>query len=877
MRDANPSAIHLKDYRKPDYLVETVDLRFDLNEGETTVHSRLQVQRREGVADNAALVLDGQELELLSVRVDEIARELATLELTDDTLTLTDLPARFMLEIETRIRPEQNTKLEGLYKSGTMYCTQCEAEGFRRITYYPDRPDVMARFSVHISADEKNYPVLLSNGNLVDSGKEAHGRHWASWQDPFPKPSYLFALVAGPLAVLEDSYRTRSGREVSLKLYTEPHNHSKTAHAMRSLKQAMQWDEEVYGLEYDLDCFMIVAVDDFNMGAMENKGLNIFNTSCVLARPDTATDADYDRIQSIVGHEYFHNWTGNRVTCRDWFQLSLKEGLTVFRDQEFSADLNSRPVKRIEEVRILRGHQFPEDDGPTAHPVRPDSYIEISNFYTSTIYRKGAEVIRMLHTLIGNDDFQKGMQLYFQRHDGEAVTTDDFVRAMEDGSGRDLGQFRLWYSQAGTPELEIKTQLDTDNGQLQLEITQHTPATPGQQTKKPLHMPFSIGCLDENGDDMPIQLAGEERPPAAGTRTLELSRDRETFIINVGGHVPVLSLLRDFSAPVRLLDHRPTDELAFLLQHDSDPFNRWEAGQQLAMQQIQAIILNDDHTIPGQVFDAFAKVLADPELDPALVAEIFSVPGESYLADNMQPVDIDGIHRARRRFTRLLAVNLEQPFQQIANNRKIAGDYDFNAADVAQRRLHNLALSYLMELPDEKYITLCLQHFYQANNMTDSLGGLVALANRDCSPCRQALDDFYEKWSNDVLVVNKWLSVQAMSHLPGTLDRVRELTAHAAFDIRNPNKVRALIGAFCSANQAQFHAADGTGYRFLTEYIIRLDALNPQIAARLLTPLTRWKRMDSGRQQLMRQALQEILAHQPLSADVYEITSKSLA
>jgi aminopeptidase N len=877
MRDANPSAIHLKDYRKPDYLVETVELRFDLREGATTVHSCLQVQRREGVADNAALVLDGQELELLSVRIDKIARELTTLELTDDTLTLTELPARFMLEIETRIRPEQNTKLEGLYKSGTMYCTQCEAEGFRRITYYPDRPDIMARFSVRISADEKDYPVLLSNGNLVGTGKEDHGRHWAYWQDPFPKPSYLFALVAGPLAVLEDSYRTRSGRKVSLQLYTEPHNHSKTAHAMRSLKQAMQWDEEVYGLEYDLDCFMIVAVDDFNMGAMENKGLNIFNTSCVLARPDTATDADYDRIQSIVGHEYFHNWTGNRVTCRDWFQLSLKEGLTVFRDQEFSADLNSRPVKRIEEVRILRGHQFPEDDGPTAHPVRPDSYIEISNFYTSTIYRKGAEVIRMLHTLISNDVFQQGMQLYFQRHDGEAVTTDDFVRAMEDASGRDLGQFRLWYSQAGTPELEIKTQLDKDNGQLQLEITQHTPVTPGQQTKQPLHMPFSIGCLDENGRDMPIQLAGEEQTPAAGSRTLELRKRREIFNINIGSHVPVLSLLRDFSAPVRLLDQRPTDELAFLLQHDSDPFNRWEAGQQLAMQQIQAIITNNDHSIPGQVFDAFAKVLSDPELDPALVAEIFSLPGESYLADNMQPVDVDGIHRARRMFTRLLAVNLEQQFRQIANNRKITGDYNFNATDVAQRRLHNLALSYLMELPDEEYVTLCLQHFYQANNMTDSLGALVALANRDCAPCRQALHDFYEKWSNDVLVVNKWLSVQAMSHLPGTLDRVQELTAHAAFDIRNPNKVRALIGAFCSANQAQFHAADGTGYRFLTEYIIKLDALNPQIAARLLTPLTRWKRMDSGRRQLMREALQEILAHQPLSADVFEITSKSLA
>jgi aminopeptidase N len=877
MRDATPSAIYLKDYRQPDYLIDTVDLEFDLQEGLTKVSSRLQVRRREGVSASAEMVLDGQEMELVSVTVDDKTRASDSFSVSDEQLTLGSLPERFILEIICTIKPELNTKLEGLYKSGSMYCTQCEAEGFRRITYFPDRPDIMARFSTRITADKIDFPVLLSNGNLVDSGDSIGNRHWAYWQDPYPKPCYLFALVAGPLAVLEDSYRTASGREVTLKLYTEPHNSSKTNHAMRSLKQAMQWDEEVFGLEYDLDSFMIVAVDDFNMGAMENKGLNIFNTACVLARPDTATDADYDRIQSIVGHEYFHNWTGNRVTCRDWFQLSLKEGLTVFRDQEFSADLNSRAVKRIEEVRVLRGHQFPEDDGPTAHPVRPDNYIEISNFYTSTIYRKGAEVIRMMHTLIGTEDFRRGMDIYFQRHDGQAVTTDDFVKTMEDASQQDLGQFRLWYSQAGTPELTVSTEFDEDKKELLLQIRQHTPDTPGQNNKQALHMPFSIACLDEQGNDLAIQFADEDRAAQPGTRTLALRKEEESFRIKILGKQPVLSLLRNFSAPVRLSFERSVEELCFLLQHDNDPFNRWEAGQQLAMGQMQAIISDNKHKILEQVFQAYAGVLSNKELDPALVAEILTLPGESYLADNMEVVDIDGIHTARRQFIKELALNLEDQFRKIFEKNSSQTEYDFNALDVAQRRLRNLSLSYLMELPDVGYIDLCLEHFQQADNMTDSLSALITLSNRDCDQGRQALDDFYNKWSNDVLVVNKWLSVQAMSHLPGTLDRVRMLTEHESFEIKNPNKVRALIGAFCSANQAQFHAANGQGYVFLTEYIISIDALNPQIAARLLTPLTRWKRMDEGRQALMKQALEKILAHTGLSRDVFEIASKSLA
>jgi aminopeptidase N len=610
---------------------------------------------------------------------------------------------------------------------------------------------------------------------------------------------------------------------------------------------------------------------------MENKGLNIFNTACVLARPDTATDADYDRIQSIVGHEYFHNWTGNRVTCRDWFQLSLKEGLTVFRDQEFSADLNSRAVKRIEEVRVLRGHQFPEDDGPTAHPVRPDNYIEISNFYTSTIYRKGAEVIRMMHTLIGAEAFRRGMDIYFQRHDGQAVTTDDFVKAMEAASQQDLEQFRLWYSQAGTPELVVSTEFDKEKKELLLQIKQHTADTPGQTNKKPLHMPFSIACLDEQGNDLAIQFNGEESAAQPGTRTLELRKKEESFRIKIAGKQPVLSLLRDFSAPVRLSFKRSVEELCFLLQHENDPFNRWEAGQQLAMGQMQAIIADITHKIPEPVFQAYAGVLSNKELDPALIAEIFTLPGESYLADNMEVVDIDGIHHARRQFIKELAIQLETQFRNIFANGSSLPEYNFNAVDVAQRRIRNLSLSYLMELPDTGVVDLCMQHFQQADNMTDSLSALIALSNRDCDQGKQALDGFYRKWSNDVLVVNKWLSVQAMSHLPGTLDRVRDLTKHESFEIKNPNKVRALIGTFCSANQAQFHAANGQGYAFLNEYIISLDALNPQIAARLLTPLTRWKRMDAGRQGLMKQALEKVLAHDGLSRDVFEIASKSLA
>ena len=870
MRDASPRPVYLKDYRKPDYWVDEIELHFDLRDGETLVRSKMQVRRRNGIRKEVPFRLDGQELELLSVRVDGRPWDGRRVRRDDEGLSLSGLPGRFTLEIENRIRPERNTRLEGLYRSGGMYCTQCEAEGFRRITYYPDRPDVMARFTVTISADRGQYPVLLSNGNLVARGRLDGGRHWVRWQDPFPKPSYLFALVAGDLAMHRSHHTTASGRRIDLRLYVEPHNRDRTAHAMRSLKQAMKWDERTFGLEYDLDTYMIVAVDDFNMGAMENKGLNIFNSACVLARPDTATDADYDRIQSIVGHEYFHNWTGNRVTCRDWFQLSLKEGLTVFRDQEFSSDLNSRALKRIEEVRILREHQFPEDDGPTAHPVRPDQYIEISNFYTPTIYRKGAAVIRMLHTLIGPRAFRKGMDLYFRRHDGQAVTTDDFVRAMADASGRDLKQFRRWYTQAGTPVLSVETAYDADRGVLALTLGQQTPPTPGQADKKPLHIPVLLGCLDREGRDMPVRLAGER-----GSRLLELTKRRQTFHIRVD-EKPVLSICRDFSAPVRIEHDAPDEELAFRLAHDSDPFNRWEAGQQLARRQIMAMIEDNDAEVPDYFFDAFEKLVSQRGLDRALVAETLSLPSENYLADNMAVVDVDGIHRARTRLRRLMAGRLRERFERIYTNSTTTRTYRFNARDAARRQLRNTALGYLVELPPRKFARLALNHYRQADNMTDALGALIALTHRDCPEREQALDSFHERWKDDRLVVNKWLSVQAVSHLPGTLKRVRALTRHEAFDIRNPNKVRALIGTFCNANPARFHADNGAGYRFLADYIIRLDRLNPQIAAGLLTPLTRWRRYDEKRQTLMRDQLQRILSDHEPSKDVYEIVSKAL-
>jgi len=877
---SSPRTIYLKDYEPPAYLIEEVRLRFELDPARTRVSSRLLVRRNPACTKSGQpLVLNGQDLELLSVRVDGDLLGEHQYQLLPDELVL-DAPADgASVEIETRICPEQNTALEGLYVSSGMFCTQCEAEGFRRITYFPDRPDVMARYTTTVVADKLKYPVLLSNGDPVERGELDDGRHWVSWHDPFPKPSYLFALVAGDLYCQEDRFTTRSGREVALKIYVEHENSRKCDHALHSLKQAMRWDEDSYGREYDLDNFMIVAVNDFNMGAMENKGLNIFNSSCVLASPETATDADYYNIQSIIGHEYFHNWSGNRVTCRDWFQLSLKEGFTVFRDQEFSADLNSRPVKRIADVNVLRGHQFAQDASPMAHPVRPDAYMEISNFYTVTVYNKGAEVVRMLRNLCGAEGFRRGCDLYFDRHDGQAVTTDDFVRAMEDANGIDLDQFRRWYSQAGTPVIRATMNRDPRHGHLALTLEQSCPPTPGQDRKLPFHIPVEVALLDENGNNLPLSLEGE-----AGTgaphRMLELREARQTFTFTGVECPAAVSLLRGFSAPVKLDIQRTDEELAFLFAHDPDPFNRWDAGQTLAIKTLLDLVPRAQEgsalSLEEGFVDAFRATLEHNDLDPALITQALTLPSESYLADQCETVEVDAIHQARE-FTRdVLARRLRDSFTRIYHRFDHREPYRFDAEHMARRSLKNLCLSYLTQADDGQGRALCLAQLEQANNMTDTLAALAALAQRDWPEREEQLERFYQQWQHDPQVVDKWFGIQASACLPDTLERVKRLRQHPAFRLTNPNKVRALVGRFCMGNPVRFHAANGEGYRFLADQVIELDRINPQMAARLISALSRWKRFDSNRQALMRGELQRIVDRPKVSKDVFEIISKSL-
>ncbi|WP_124951723.1 aminopeptidase N [Sulfuriferula thiophila] len=874
-----PKAIFLKDYTAPRYLIDTVDLHFDLHDDYARITSRLSIHsNHEHSQQNQPLILQGERLKLIAVKLNDQLLTAGQYQLNEDSLTILDVPAGFTLEIVTEVKPQENKALEGLYKSGGHFCTQCEAEGFRKITYFLDRPDVMARYTTTIVADKK-YPQLLSNGNLVEQGELEDGRHWAKWVDPFKKPSYLFALVAGDLAHLHDTFITRSGRSVSLRIYVEQHNLDKTAHAMHSLKQSMRWDEDTFGLEYDLDIYMIVAVDDFNMGAMENKGLNLFNSKYVLAKPETATDADFDGIESVIGHEYFHNWTGNRVTCRDWFQLSLKEGLTVFRDQEFSADMSSRAVKRINDVRSLRTVQFPEDGGPMAHAVRPDSYIEIGNFYTSTIYNKGAEVIRMMHTLLGKAGFRRGMDLYFERHDGQAVTTDDFVKAMEDANQRDLTQFRRWYTQAGTPEISAAGVYDAATQSYTLTLTQSCPATPGQPHKEPFHLPIAMGLLDAQGADMPLQLEGEDAATGT-TRVLELRDAAQTFrFINVA-QPPLPSLLRGFSAPVKLHAHTSRTELAFLLGHDSDAFNRWEAGQRLAGEIILGLVAayrdGQAMTLDDSFVQAIAKALHS-KLDPAVVAQLLTLPSELYLAEAMTTVDVEGIHLAREFVRKTLAQRLKADFEQAYRANSVPGTYRFDAQNVARRSLKNLALSYLMTLNEPAARALCMQQFNSADNMTDSIAALAALSNQDCTERALALAAFYDKWRHDPLVLDKWFGLQAMSQLPGTLAEVQALVQHPAFEIKNPNKVYSLIGAYTRSNPIRFHDISGAGYAFLADQVLHIDTFNPSVAARMLGALSRWRKFDATRQALMQAQLQRIIAQPGLSKDAYEVVSKSLA
>ena len=883
---AQPKTVHLADYREPDFLIDSIALDFDLDEANTRVSSVMAVRRSSESAGNI-LMLNGRDLELISVKIDGHLLDAGEYELEAEMLCIPAVPSTFTLEIVTRIHPQENTSLGGLYTSGGNFCTQCEAEEFRKITYYLDRPDVMAKFVTTITADKKKYPVLLSNGNLIDSGEAENGRHWAKWEDPFPKPAYLFALVAGDLACIKDTFTTASGRVVDLHVYVQHHNTDKCEHAMRSLKNAMAWDEKVYGREYDLDLYMIVAVDDFNMGAMENKGLNVFNSRYVLARPDTATDADYQGIEGVIGHEYFHNWSGNRVTCRDWFQLSLKEGFTVYRDEEFSADMGSRGVKRIEDVNILRTHQFREDAGPMAHPIRPESYVEINNFYTVTVYNKGAEVVRMLAHLVGEEGFRRGTDLYFERHDGQAVTTDDFVAAIEDANSVDFSQFKNWYSQAGTPVLNISQQYDASSKRYRLTVSQHCASTPGQSKKWPFYIPLAIGLLDEQGNELPLNLVGETVAESGddvadnGTRVLHVRDAEQVFEFENIPSSPVPSLLRGFSAPVKLQTDISDEQFYFLMGHDSDPFNRWEAGQQMAVKIITAVAeacqRGETLALSDAYVAAIEKTLMDEQLDKALIAAALSLPSEAYLGEFVAVIDPQALHEARHFVLRTLAEALREPLLKVYAANVEKGDYCVDAESIGQRALKNVCLSYLMELDDVGVRAQCVTQFSAANNMTDVMVALNCLVNTQGSERAEALSAFYTQWKDDPLVVDKWLSLQATSRLPGALSNVQALTQHAAFSIKNPNKVRALIGAFCNGNPSQFHAADGGGYTFLAEHIINLDAMNPQVAARLSNAFSQWRRYDEQRQGLMRLQMERVLAAPGLSRDVYEVLSKSLA
>ncbi|MCF6763990.1 aminopeptidase N [Pseudomonas fragi] len=885
MRTEQPQMIYLKDYQAPDYLIDETHLTFELFEDHTLVHAQLVMRRNPARgAGLPALALDGQQLELLSVSLDDIELAAEDYQLSDSHLILHPTSEQFVVDTSVRIHPESNTALEGLYKSGGMFCTQCEAEGFRKITYYLDRPDVMSKFTTTVVAEQHSYPILLSNGNPIASGPDEDGRHWATWEDPFMKPAYLFALVAGDLWCVEDTFTTMSERSVALRIYVEPENIDKCQHAMTSLKKSMRWDEETYGREYDLDIFMIVAVNDFNMGAMENKGLNIFNSSAVLARAETATDAAHQRVEAIVAHEYFHNWSGNRVTCRDWFQLSLKEGFTVFRDSEFSADMNSRTVKRIQDVAYLRTHQFAEDAGPMAHAVRPESFIEISNFYTLTVYEKGSEVVRMIHTLLGAEGFRKGSDLYFERHDGQAVTCDDFIKAMEDANGADLSQFKRWYSQAGTPRLAVSEHYDAQQHSYSLTFAQSCPETPDKVEKLPFVIPVELGLLDARGGEIALQLAGEAA--ASGTsRVLSVTEAEQTFTFVGVNEKPLPSLLRGFSAPVKLSFDYSRDQLMFLMQHDSDGFNRWDAGQQLSVQVLQELIGQHQRgealVMDQRLVEALRTVLGNDQLDQAMVAEMLSLPGEAYLTEISDVADVEAIHAAREFARKQLADSLfDALWARYQANREVskATPYVAEAEHFARRALQNIALSYLMLSGKPQVLAAALEQFEHSDNMTERLTALAVLVNSPYeSEKAAALASFAEQFKDNPLVMDQWFSVQAGSTLPGGLQRVRELMEHPAFTIKNPNKVRALVGAFAGQNLINFHAADGSGYRFLADLVIELNGFNPQIASRQLAPLTRWRKYDAARQALMKAELERIRSSGELSSDVFEVVSKSLA
>jgi aminopeptidase N len=879
---STPQTIRLADYTPSPYLINRIDLHISLFDDHALVRSRTKVVANPKAEDSSQLRLVGESLQLEAVCIDGVELSSDRYTCVAGELLLTDLPASFDLEIRTRLEPQNNFELSGLYRSGGMFCTQCEAEGFRRITYYLDRPDVMALFTTTIEADLDTCPVLLSNGNLVKKGLLEGGRHFAFWADPFPKPAYLFAMVAGKLAHIEDSFTTQSGRKIKLQIFTEPHNVHKCDFAMASLQRSMKWDEEAYGREYDLDIFMIVAVDDFNMGAMENKGLNIFNSSLVLALPEATTDATFGRIEGVVGHEYFHNWTGNRVTCRDWFQLTLKEGLTVFRDQVFSGDMGSHAVQRIDDVTQLRGRQFPEDTSPMSHPIQPTRYQKIDNFYTATVYEKGAEIIRMMHTLLGAEGYRKGTDLYFKRHDGQAVTTEDFVKALEDASGTKLTQFRRWYRQKGSPRVQVQETWQADEGRYTLEFSQMVPGW-GAETKDhgPLHIPVLMGLLDADGSELPTLLDGESTP-VVGSRLLELKEDVSRFVFVGLKSKPVPSLLRDFSAPIRLSMDRSVESLAFLLAHDTDSFARYEAGQVLykgaLLDAIACYEKGESPTFDTRIADAARALLADADRDPSYIVRALSMPGFSVLEQEFDTIPVDSILKASRFYREQMALSLKDEctalYQRYDAWLKQKG-HALDGENVGRRELKNFCLGLMNEIEGSDAPQLLMQQMKSADNMTDSLTALATMAQRDNAECDEALDFFYDRWKEDPLVMNSWLATQASSRHPKTLARVKALTKHTAFDLHNPNKVRALLGAF-SGGPSAFHAEDGSGYAFHAENVLKVDELNAQAASGLVRPLIRLKRFDKKRAAHMRVALEKILACETLSANVREIAESGL-
>ena len=901
MRDATPQTIRLQDYRPPAFLISRVALDVDVQDGQVSVHSTLKLARNAARAEaGLPLVLDGRGLELVSVSLDGRALGAPEYTLSPDTLTIGSVPDAFTLETVVRFDPWKNTKLEGLYATQHGLVTQCESEGFRRITYFLDRPDVMTTYVVTICADKERFPRLLANGNLVLRGQglprgwflpgEGASRHWARWEDPFPKPSYLFAMVAAKLDLLENHFTTRSGKEVALQIYVEPGKLDQSQFAMAALKKSMRWDEEVFGLELDLERFMIVAVSDFNAGAMENKGLNIFNAKYILARADTATDTDYFNVDKVIAHEYFHNWTGNRVTCRDWFQLSLKEGLTVYRDQEYSADEYSRPLVRIQDVRTLREQQMPEDAGPMAHSVRPDSYVEVNNFYTATVYEKGAEVVRMYATLFGRQGFRKGMDLYFQRHDGQAVTCDDFRAAMASANGADLAQFERWYSQAGTPIVECRGEHDAAARTYTLHLKQTCPPTPGQADKEPFVIPFAVGLVGSDGFDLPLAVASEGESRAlrieretngAQTAILAFTQAEQRFVFTDVAEPPVPSLLRGFSAPVKVSYAYSDADLARLMAYDLDSFNRWEASQQLScrilLAGVETIRAGKEMSLAPSFAEAMGRVLTEGARDPAFAAECLELPSESYLAECMEISDPDAIHAARMKVIREIATRYRTRFEGAFRHFTVPGPYSPDAVAAGRRALRNAALGYVSSIDDATSRALAFLEFRRAANMTDAMAALMCLSNSAGAERERALAMFYDKWKDEALVVDKWFRIQARSWLPGTLDRVKALAAHPAFELKNPNRARSLLHTFAVDNPLHFHAADGSGYRWIAEQVVALDRLNPQVASRLARAFDRWKKYDAGRQAHARAALEMIRGAEGLSPNVAEVVGRALA